>query len=140
MDRSELANIALSLAYVFGFRNEARQKVFTDAHEGVTRSVCADFGTEAVEFDGEADYVHLFVNFPPKVAISTPRGVGSRLPMQHDSPTGSAPAGSDPRPDGRRGAGPLRTRARQPPYAPPPRPACAAAASPGAASPPGPRA
>ncbi|MGO4424473.1 hypothetical protein AB4Z54_38705, partial [Streptomyces sp. MCAF7] len=42
------------------------------------------------------------------------------------SPTGSAPAGNETA----LRAGALRTRARRPPYAPPPRPACAAAASP----------
>lgn len=34
------------------------------------RSVCADFETELVEFNGELDHVHLLVHYPPKVAIS----------------------------------------------------------------------
>ena len=33
-------------------------------------NVCQNFQTELVEFDGEQDYVHLLVLYPPKVAIS----------------------------------------------------------------------
>ncbi len=45
--------------------------------------VCSDFGAELVEVDGEDDHVHLLVNYPPKVAVSTLvnslKGVSSRL-------------------------------------------------------------
>lgn len=34
------------------------------------RSVCADFETELVEFNGETDHVHLLVHYPPKVSLS----------------------------------------------------------------------
>lgn len=37
---------------------------------GSSRSVCADFETELVEFNGERDHVHLLVHYPPKVSIS----------------------------------------------------------------------
>ncbi|MCX5443595.1 IS200/IS605 family transposase [Streptomyces sp. NBC_00056] len=43
--------------------------------EEVMRAVCADFGTELVEFNGETDHVHLLVHHPPKVSLS--RLVGS---------------------------------------------------------------
>ncbi|MEU9847215.1 IS200/IS605 family transposase, partial [Streptomyces sp. NPDC047985] len=47
-----------------------------------TRSVCEDFEAELVEFNGEANHVHLRVNFPPKVAVSrlvnSLKGVSSR--------------------------------------------------------------
>ena len=33
--------------------------------------ICADFDAELVEFDGEDDHVHLLVNYPPKVAVSS---------------------------------------------------------------------
>lgn len=49
----------------------------------IFESVCRDFEAELVEFDGEDDYVHLLVNYPPKVALSTLvnslKGVSSRL-------------------------------------------------------------
>jgi len=34
------------------------------------RKVCGDFGAELREFNGEDDYVHLLVGYPPKVAVS----------------------------------------------------------------------
>ena len=43
--------------------------------EEIMREVCADFGAELREFNGEADHVHLLVHYPPKVALS--RLVGS---------------------------------------------------------------
>jgi putative transposase len=60
--------------------------VFTAAHlartEEIMRDVCADFGAELTEFNGEANHVHLLVNFPPTVAISrlvnSLKGVSSR--------------------------------------------------------------
>jgi putative transposase len=36
----------------------------------IMRDVCAGFGTERAEFNGEANHVHLLVNFPPTVALS----------------------------------------------------------------------
>ena len=45
-------------------------------------SVCADFSASLVEMDGEADHVHLLVNYLPKAAISrlvgSLKGVSSR--------------------------------------------------------------
>lgn len=50
------------------------------------RDVCADFETELAEFNGEANHVHLLVNFPPKVAVSklvnSLKGVSSRRMRQ----------------------------------------------------------
>ena len=46
------------------------------------RDGCAHFGAELREFNGEAEPVHLLVNFPPTVAISrllnSLKGVSSR--------------------------------------------------------------
>ncbi|WP_279306110.1 IS200/IS605 family transposase [Micromonospora globispora] len=48
--------------------------MFTERHltrlEETMRAVCVDFQTELVEFNGEAEHVHLLVNLPPKVALS----------------------------------------------------------------------
>ena len=38
--------------------------------EQITGYMCADFGRELAELSGEAEHVHLLVNFPPTVAIS----------------------------------------------------------------------
>jgi hypothetical protein len=44
---------------------------------------CADFECELAEFNGEGVHVRLFVNFPPKVALSRPvnslKGVSRRM-------------------------------------------------------------
>lgn len=51
-----------------------RRPVFTDAMltftENTMRGVCADLDAELVEFNGEADHVHLLVAYPPTLAIS----------------------------------------------------------------------
>jgi putative transposase len=50
--------------------------------EEIMQAVCADFGAQLREFNGEADHVHLLVNFPPTIAISrlvnSLKGVSSR--------------------------------------------------------------
>jgi putative transposase len=37
----------------------------------VFASVCDDFESELVEFDGEDDHVHLLVNYPQKMSFSS---------------------------------------------------------------------
>jgi putative transposase len=53
-----------------------RPPVITDAMltfcECTVRDVGADLDAELVEFNGEADHVHLLVADPPNLAISTP--------------------------------------------------------------------
>jgi putative transposase len=50
------------------------------------RDVCTDFECHLTEFDGEAEHVHLLVDFPPKVAVSklvnSLKGVSSRRMRQ----------------------------------------------------------
>ena len=57
---------------------------------GVFGSVCADFGADLVEFDGEDDHVHLLVNYPPRVAVSalvnSLKGVSSRMIRRKNHP------------------------------------------------------
>ncbi|HEX5495001.1 MAG TPA: IS200/IS605 family transposase [Mycobacteriales bacterium] len=68
------------------FVTKYRHAVFTGTHlqrlEEIMRDVCANFEVELREFNGEANYVHLLVNFPPKVALSrlvnSLKGVTSR--------------------------------------------------------------
>lgn len=82
-----------------------RRKAFDQDAIGKLRSyfasVCADFDVELVEMDGEADHVHLLVNYPPKLAVSSRvnnlKGVSSRLlrvlwtPSYFASSCGGAP-------------------------------------------------
>jgi putative transposase len=68
------------------FVTKYRHDVFDPAHlermQEIMRDVCADFGAELAEFDGEPQHVHLLVKFPPTMAISrlvnSLKGVSSR--------------------------------------------------------------
>ena len=57
------------------FTPKYRRGVFTDPIlvrcEEVMRDVCRDFGATLTEFNGEHDHVHLLVQYPPTVALST---------------------------------------------------------------------
>jgi putative transposase len=50
--------------------------------EATMRKVCGDFGASLREFNGEADHIHLLVEYPLKVSVSTLvnslKGVSSR--------------------------------------------------------------
>jgi putative transposase len=56
------------------FVTKYRRPVFTDAMltftENTMRGVCADLDAELVEFNGQADHVHLLVAYPPTLPIS----------------------------------------------------------------------
>ncbi len=64
-----------------------RKKVFTNKIlkdlKVIFKDVCQDFETELVEMNGETEYIHLLLNYPPKVSISqlvnSLKGVSSRL-------------------------------------------------------------
>lgn len=74
------------------FVTKYRRKVLSGtAHEtlrAIFTKVCQDFEAVLVETNGEDDHVHLLVEYPPKVALSTLvnslKGVSSRrLRQQH---------------------------------------------------------
>lgn len=77
------------------FVTKYRRRVFTAeivrALRAIFESICKDFSASLVEMDGEYDHVHLLVNYPPKVSISTLvnslKGVSSRLIRQKHYPT-----------------------------------------------------
>ncbi|MFC9531855.1 IS200/IS605 family transposase [Streptomyces sp. NPDC056975] len=54
--------------------------------EEITQGVCTDFECDPLEVNGEADHIHLLVNFPPKTAVTkpvnSPKGVSSRRVRQ----------------------------------------------------------
>ena len=54
-------------------------------------SVCEDFESELVEFDGEGDHVRLLVNYPPKVSVpnlvNSLKGVSSRMIRKKNYPS-----------------------------------------------------
>jgi putative transposase len=50
---------------------------------GLASKVCADFEAQLIEVNGEAEHVHLLINYPPKHSVSSIvnslKGVSSRL-------------------------------------------------------------
>ena len=74
------------LVFVTKYRREVFTKQILDDLRGIFANVCADFESHLVEFDGEDDHVHLLVNYPPKVSVSSLvnclKGVSSRMIRQ----------------------------------------------------------
>lgn len=69
------------------FVTKYRKKVFTQQVmrelKLIFASLCKDFGSRLMEFDGEGDHVHLLINYLPKIPVSklvnSLKGVSSRL-------------------------------------------------------------
>ncbi len=76
-------NMHVHLVFVTKYRHEVFTKEILDELKPLFAAVCADFGAELIEFDGEDDHVHLLVNYPPKIAVSalvnSLKGVSSRM-------------------------------------------------------------
>lgn len=76
-------NIHVHLVFVAKYRRDVFTKAMLETMHEIFERVCRDFEAELVEFDGEHDYVHLLVNYPPKVAISSLvnslKGASSRI-------------------------------------------------------------
>ena len=71
------------LVFVTKYRRVIFTKKVLNELRKIFDSVCKDFEAVLVEFDGKDDHVHLLVNYPPKVSISSLvnslKGVSSRL-------------------------------------------------------------
>jgi putative transposase len=81
-------NLHVHLVFVTKYRRDVFTKAILDDMKIVFERVCFDFESVLVEFDGEDDHVHLLVNYPPKVSISSLvnslKGASSRvLRAQH---------------------------------------------------------
>jgi putative transposase len=79
------------LVFVTKYRRHMFTKEILDDMRTILAGVCADFEAELVEFDGEDDHVHLLVNYPPKVSVSSLvnslKGVSSRMIRQKQYPS-----------------------------------------------------
>ena len=71
------------LVFVTKYRRKVFDGVAIERLRAIFAKVCTDFEALLVEMDGEGDHVHLLVEYPPKVAVSTLvnslKGVSSRL-------------------------------------------------------------
>ena len=76
-------HLHVHLVFVTKYRRGMFTKTILDDLRGIFAAVCQDFNSELVEFDGEDDHVHLLVNYPPSVSVSSLvnslKGVSSRL-------------------------------------------------------------
>ena len=81
----------IHLVFVTKYRRGVFTKEILDELRPIFSSVCTDFESELVEFDGEEDHVHLLVKYPPKVAVSklvnSLKGVSSHLIRKKDYPS-----------------------------------------------------
>jgi putative transposase len=79
------------LVFVTKYRRGVFTKEILDDLRQMFASVCADFESELVEFDGEDDHVHLLVTYPPKVAVSklvnSLKGISSLLVRKKNYPS-----------------------------------------------------
>lgn len=81
----------MQLLFVAKYRRAVFTKQVLDDLEVIFADVYKKLEAELVAFDGEDDYVHLLVNYPPKVAISSLvnslKGVSSRLIRKKQYPS-----------------------------------------------------
>jgi putative transposase len=68
--RHVVSALKVHLVFVTRYRHGVLTSEHLDALRAVFASVCADFGAELVEMDGEDDHVHLLVTYPPQVAVA----------------------------------------------------------------------
>jgi putative transposase len=80
--RHVVSALHVHLVFVTKYRRGVLDEAMLTACEASMRKVCADFGAELREFNGEDDHVHLLIAYPPKVAVSalvnSLKGVSSR--------------------------------------------------------------
>ena len=79
------------LVFVTKYLREVFTKEILENLRPIFSSVCRDFEAELVEFDGEDDYVHLLVTYPPKVSVSklvnSLKGISSLLIRKKNYPS-----------------------------------------------------
>lgn len=59
------------LVFVTKYRRQVFDQDAIQRLRKVFNEICRDFEAELIEMEGETEHVHLLVNYPPKVAVST---------------------------------------------------------------------
>lgn len=89
--RHVVYNIHIHLVFVTKYRGKVFTKEILNELNLILIQVCQDFDAELVEFNGEQDHVHLLVNYPPKVSVSSLvnslKGVSSRMIRKNNYPS-----------------------------------------------------
>jgi len=75
------------LVFVAKYRKKIFNKDAINILNIIFSDVCHNFEASLIEMDGECDHVHLLIEYPPKLAVSTLvnslKGVSSRLLRKH---------------------------------------------------------
>ena len=75
--------VHIHLVFVAKYRRNVFDEDAIDRLRFIFSNVCDDFGAALVEMNGEDDHVHLLIEYPPKISISSLvnslKGVSSRL-------------------------------------------------------------
>ena len=64
-------DLYVHLVFVAKYRRKIFTKVILNDLRKIFEEVCGELEATLIELDGEQDHVHLLVNYPPKVSIST---------------------------------------------------------------------
>jgi putative transposase len=71
------------LVFITKYRTKVFDRDAIQRLKVIFDKVCSDFDVQLVEMDGEAEHVHLLINYPPKHSVSSIvnslKGVSSRL-------------------------------------------------------------
>ena len=80
----------IHLVFVTKYRREVFTQEILDEMKLIFASVCKDFESELIEYNGEDDHVHLLIYYPPKVTVSklvnSLKGVSSHLIRKRNYP------------------------------------------------------
>ena len=68
--RHVVSALHVHLVFVTKYRRGVLDGAMLRCCQTAMRKVCADFGADLRELNGEPDHVHLLVEYPPKVAVS----------------------------------------------------------------------
>jgi len=68
--RHVVFNMHIHLVFVTKYRHAVFSKEMLLYLKNIFNSICDDFESDLIEFDGEKDHVHLLIYYPPKVQIS----------------------------------------------------------------------
>ena len=76
-------NMHVHLVFVAKYRRKVFDSAAIDRLRELFAKVCNDFEAQRLEMDGERDYVHLLVSYPPKVPVlalvNSLKGASSRV-------------------------------------------------------------
>lgn len=89
--RNCVFSMHVHLVFVTKYRRNVFTKQILEALREIFQSVCQDFESRLVEFEGKDDHVHLLIEYPPKIAVSklvnSLKGVSSRMIRKQNYPS-----------------------------------------------------